>query len=268
MIGEPINLAVAENRHRRVIWIAVLMAITASACAAEEESPGDSDLEELADLFERSPSCTEDCGPGQLDLANIVTSDGLAYEVPTAGDYVLVLAEDRSVAVQVRFAEGESAGLAATNVAAVLTDYPVEVDATGALRIDGRVEDLPSGSFIPLIDDAAIFRDGDVYTLAWPGEGDGRFRLDVTLTGDALRLTFYLPPVLAGSVGGLIGNGDGIASNDLTTRSGTTLEGDLSSDALIDFAQSWSVDSEESLFGCEPGEYSSKNDLDNFELGC
>jgi hypothetical protein len=268
VIGEPINLAVAENQ-RRAIWIAVamFMAIAASACAAEE-NPGDSDLEELADLFERSPSCTEDCGPGQLDLANIVTLDGLAYEMPTAGDYVLVLAEDRSVAVQVRFAEGDSAALAVTNVAAVLTDYPVEVDATGALRIDGRIEDLPSGSFIPLIDGAAIFRDGDVYSLAWPGEGDARFRLDVTMTGDALRLTSYLPPVLAGSVGGLIGNGDGISSNDLTTRSGTTLEGDLSSDALIHFVQSWSVDSEETLFGCEPDEYSSKNDLDNFELGC
>ena len=237
-----------------------------STTQAASGATSSSALDELSEFFARSPSCTEDCGQGEVDAANIVTLDGLEYQVPAAGPDVLVLAGDRSVAVQLRISEEEPV---VTNVAAVLTDYPVEIEATGILRIDGRiVEDLPSGEFIPLIDGAAIFREGDVHTLAWPGEGDERFRLDVTTTGNGLTVRSYLPPALAGLVAGLNGNGDGSALNDLTTRSGTTFEADAPAGALLDFVMSWSVGVDESLFGCEPGEYTSKNDLDSFEFGC
>ena len=252
---------------RAFLWCAVLvsMAMVVGACGSEEGESDGAAPDDLSEFFARSPSCAEDCGQGEVEAANIVTFDRLEYQVPAAGDYVLVLAGDRSVAVQLRIAEEEPV---VTNVAAVLTDYPVEIEASGMLRIDGRGEDLPSGQFIPLIDDAAIFREGDVYTWAWPGEGDERFRIDVTTTGNGLRVQSYLPSPLAGLVAGLHGNGDGSALNDLTTRSGTTFEADAPAGALIDFVESWSVGVDESLFGCEPGEYTSKNDLDRFEFGC
>lgn len=266
----PIKSVVPVSRHRRAfgVTVAFWMTIMTSACGADPAMSDTTEVDELADFFARSPSCTENCGSGEAQSANIVTFDGLAYRVPAAGDYVLVMAEDRSVAVQVRFADGDAGGSVMTNVAAVLTDYPVEVDASGALMIDGRLEEVPIGSFIPLIDDAAIFREEHGYTLAWPGESESRFRLDVTINGDSMRLTPYLPPELAGSVAGLAGDGDGAAANDLTTRSGTTLDAEAPAEELVEFVSSWSVDPGESLFGCEPDEYSSKNHLDDFEFGC
>lgn len=243
----------------------VVIAIVVGACGSKEGESDGAAPDELSEFFARSPSCTEECHHGEADAANIVTFDGLEYQVPVAGDYLLVVAADRSVVVQLRIAEDEPV---VTNVAAVLTDYPVEIEAAGILRIDGRVEDLPSGSFVPLIDGAAVFREGNDYTLAWPGEGDERFRLDVTTTGDGLRVQTYLPPALAGSVAGLNGDGDGSPLNDMTTRGGTTLEADASVSNLIDFVKSWTVGVDESLFGCEPGEYTSKNDLDSLEVGC
>lgn len=231
--------------------------------AAPEEEESHSEVpDDLWGFLVRSPSCA-DCDSAGIESVNIATFDGLRYQVPIAGDFVAVLARDRSVAVQLRIDEG-----VITKVAAVLTDYPVEIDGAGALTIDGRIEDIPSGSYIPLIDNAAIFRDGDVYILAWPGEGEERFRLDVTAMGSDLRIDSFLPPELAGSVGGLNGDGDGSPVNDLAMRSGAILEPNATHDDLLAFAESWRVGADESLFGCEPDEFSAKNGQRDFDVGC
>src|SRR5918996_976219 len=180
----------------------------------------DEELEEIRDFFERNPPGT-DGESGESGALNIVTFDGLQYRIPISGDFVSVLADDRSVVVQIRIEAGDM-----TNVAAVVTDYPVEITGDGTLTIDGEVVELADGTYVPLIDNAAIFREGDVYTLGWPGEGDERFRLDVTIEGDELRITTFLPPALEGLVNGLNGDGDGSPENDLTSRSGGTLQPD------------------------------------------
>lgn len=204
-----------------------------------------------------------------METIKIETFDGVSYELSAAGDYVLTLSADGSVMVQARLGRGANVDWAVTNVAVVLTDYPVEIGTDGSLKIDGRSEELATGSFIPLIDEAAIFRDRDTYTLAWPGEGDSRFRLDVTVTEDELRLTPFLPPEMAGSVAGLLGDGDGEDANDLMSRGGTQFViTSASREAPTEFVQSWAVAPEESLFGCEPGEYTSRTKADEGSANC
>lgn len=205
---------------------------------------------------------------GQIGIA-VVTYDGLEYQLVEEGDYVLVVSDDGSVMVQASVERREPHGPSEfIGVAAILTDYPVEISADGTLKIDGRVEDLPSGLFIPLIDNAAIFRDGDIYTLAWPGEGDDRFRLDVAVAQTHLNVTSYLPSQLVGLVGGLLGDGDGERSNDMALRSGAITEfHSTSSEAPPEFMESWAVAPGESVIGCQPGEYSAR-DITSGSAGC
>jgi hypothetical protein len=269
----PKDTTQQAGRHFRLIAV-LLMAMVALACGtasstdAEEEPSDLSEVPELSEVFGRSVPCAEMCGRGQIGIA-VVTYDGLEYQLVEEGDYVLVVSEDGSVMVQASLERREPHGPSEiTSVAAILTDYPVEISADGTLKIDGRVEDLPSGLFIPLIDNAAIFRDGELYTLAWPGEGDRRFRLDIAVAQTDLNVTSYLPSHLAGLVAGLLGDGDGEDANDIALRSGTTIQSQSTPNgAPPEFIESWAVAPNESLFGCRPGEYSASNTTTG-SVGC
>jgi tartrate dehydratase alpha subunit/fumarate hydratase class I-like protein len=214
----------------------------------------------FGDIFLRQRPCTGGyCFKGSVwGDPHLVTFDGLSYDFQTVGEHVLVESDDGSVMVQTRHEPwGSSTRVSVTTaVAAQLTDYPVEIRVDGTLLVDGRVVDMDDGQWLPLIDNAGIFRDGNTYTLGWPGEDDDdRFRLDVKVRNGVLDLTPYLPPSLVGQVSGLLGDGDGDDSNDLALRSGEVLSRPLSKATLYGpFASSWRISAEESLFTYEPGE--------------
>jgi hypothetical protein len=188
---------------------------------------------------------------------HLVTFDGLAYDLQTAGEHLLVESDDGSVVLQTRHEPwGTSDRVSVvTAVALELTGLAVEIDADGTLTVDGQVATLANGDWIPLLDSAAISRDGNTYSIGWPGDSDERFRLDVKYGSDHLNLTPYLPPSLMGSVSGLLGDGDGDPSNDLATSDGTVLEQPISSSTLYGtYADSWRITQQESLFTYEQGE--------------
>ncbi len=210
-------------------------------------------------FFTRVKSCLTGClRASSWGDPHLVTFDGLGYDLQTAGEHVLVASDDGSVMVQTRHEQwGSSANVSVvTSVAARLTDFPVEIRASGELFIDGRAVEMEDGTWIPLIDQAAVFRNGDTYSLAWPGEDENdRFRLDVTFNGDHLNLTPFLPPSLAGLVTGLLGDGDGDPANDITTRDDQVLVQPVSSSSLYGvFGDGWRISDEESLFEYASGE--------------
>jgi hypothetical protein len=84
--------------------------------------------------------------------------------------------------------------------------------------------------------------------------------VEVTLRSQYLDVVVRLASARQGQVGGLLGNADGEAANDLTTRGGSVVEvAGLAAETLRarlygEFGDSWRISQAESLFAYGPGE--------------
>lgn len=202
---------------------------------------------------------------------HLLTLDGVGYDFHAVGEFVLLRAvrgngfdwfEIQARTAPVADVENVSVNVA---VAARLSDgSSVMFDATDTnpVSIDGAVRLLGDGSVLTLETGDQIIRDGNIYTLVFagtdgvPGVTAGDARLSVALQDGRLDLGVQISANMAGSVEGLLGDGDGNAANDIALAAGTVLERPLAFEDLYgQYRDDWRVTTEEqSLFTYDEGE--------------
>jgi hypothetical protein len=190
---------------------------------------------------------------------HLVTLDRLKYEFQTAGEFVLAESDDGEVVVQSRQEAWSSDGRVSVNTAVaaqVGEDRIGFYAATDEIRVNGEVVVLDDGWSIPLDQDGILSRDGDRYYLGWPETApDQRVVLRVGMRPSNLDLSLKVPSGYGGEMSGLLGDADGDPTNDLTLRAGGVLGLPVSAGVVHgSYADSWRVDSSESLFDYGPGE--------------
>ena len=208
-------------------------------------------------------------GHGWGDV-HLSTFDGKPYEFQTTGDFILVKSLIDDFQVQTRqeaspFWIGASVNTAfAINLGGYNINYDIDLAQAQRLSIDGQSYNLLSGETLDL-GIGQITRQGDQYNFTYAGP-DGIISTDdddlVTafVYEDTINTSQYYINVDVnpadyrfGLLQGLLGNGDGITSNDFALRDGTNLQlnpGQWERNPIVHttFADSWRVTQAESLF--------------------
>jgi hypothetical protein len=208
-------------------------------------------------------------GHGHGDV-HLSTFDGKPYEFQTTGDFILVKSLIDDFQVQTRqesspYWVGYSVNTAfAINLGGYNINYYIDLAQAQRLSIDGQSYDLLSGETLDL-GIAQITRQGNQYTFTYAGP-DGiistndddlvtAFVYEDTINTSQYYIDVDVNPAdyRSGSLQGLLGNGDGITSNDFALRDGTDLQlnpGQWTQDPTVHttFADSWRVTQTESLF--------------------
>ena len=171
------------------------------------------------------------------------TWDGYHYNLQRVGEFVLVQDASGQPLIQARFHPYGTSKTVATiaSVAANVDGDVVEVDANGAAGPLTWVNGVTGSGGLPhgghLTPGSITWKDGVI--------------LQIVDHGDRLDLEFR--PYAGSSLTGLLGNGDGDFTDDLTLRDGTTLSLPLSSDDEDALVSSWRITQTESLFYYPPG---------------
>ena len=198
-------------------------------------------------------------GHGWGDV-HLSTFDGKPYDLQAVGTFIYVesLVDDFQVqTVQKPWYTG--AQVSVNTAFAIGIDgqtfvYDSELAIGQELKVNGVTYNLNSGGSA-LFGNTRIQRSGNQYTFTYAGL-DGNFSTaddnDVVIASDyGSYINVFVNPSddRAGSLQGLLGNGDGDSSNDFALRDGTNL-GPNPSVATIHttFADSWRVGKGESLF--------------------
>ena len=202
------------------------------------------------------------CCPGQKCSDNngdphITTFDGLAYDFQGVGEFILMksLVLSDTLEVQVRNRPwGNRKDVSITQAVAM----KVAGDRVGfyagmnpALRVNSAPTELAEGATITLPAGGEIVRQGSTYRVSWT---DGS-AVRIQDRGQNLDITMGLSTAKNGQVVGLLGNADDNRQNDVTTRDGTSLGTQIKFEDLYpNYADSWRVSQQESLFDYAPGE--------------
>lgn len=199
---------------------------------------------------------------------HLTTFDDLNYDLQTTGEFIAVRSLDDNLQVQVRmepYAPDYKMLSVATAVAAHVGERRVVIAArTGTpLRIDGEPVEIPEGEARLLDDEGSLIlrrvwensvRRVSGYSVVWP---DGT-NLHVEIFPEWLTdMNLLLAEARDGRVEGLGGNADGddYGANDFRTQDGKALSSPPEFDILYDeFAESWRITQEESLFHYEHSE--------------
>ncbi len=196
---------------------------------------------------------------------HIQTFDGRNYEFQTVGEFVLVESNSGDWQVQVRQEPFRNSQRVSSNTAvATLVDTQnvgFYLGQAQPLEIDGMETSISNGGFLTLQDNSRITRVGDTFTLVYAGDDgivtNGDDRLEVTLYGTHITTEVFLSREREGSVRGLLGNGDMDSTNDFALRDPdrTVLPQNLPLDEIYgEYADSWRISQQESLFNYDPGE--------------
>jgi len=190
---------------------------------------------------------------------HLYTFDNLAYDFQAEGEFILAKSTvpNDSFEVQVRqkpwskeqtgvaVTQGAAMNVAGDKVGFYLKQKPVS-------HINGIPQELPDGSITPLPQGGKIFRKGLLYSIVWPNGGG---LVEVKDNNWGFLVSTYISKTQAGQLIGLLGNGDGDRKNDLVMRDGTPLGTKISFDTLYpNYANSWRITQQESLFDYAPGE--------------
>ncbi|TPQ34652.1 hypothetical protein C2U70_16550 [Bradyrhizobium guangdongense] len=207
---------------------------------------------------------------------HIRTIDGAYYDLQLIGEFVALKSTTDDMEVQVRQApwQGTSRSIS-TNVAVaanVVGDrVGFYVGRRSGLYVNGQSTPLPDeGSAIALPKGGRVARIDGKLSMIWPDHSEIR----VIMHSYYLDLTVDLANARAGKIGGLFGNFDGNAANDLMSRDGTAVAwpelvanvagGQDARKALYGiFGHSWRIGQRDSLFDYDSGESTSTwTDLD------
>jgi hypothetical protein len=188
---------------------------------------------------------------------HLSTFDDLDYDLMAAGEFVVVRSIDDDLEVQIRlepFDRPLDVVSIATAVAARVGGVRVTISSgtEAPLRVDGEPVELPDGHEVRIPSArAVILRNGRTYSLVWPD--DTNLHVDVGIN----HIDFFVLPAESrdGRLVGVLGDADGERGNDFRTRDGRQLEAPPEFETLYaDFAESWRVRPEESLFDYGPGQ--------------
>ncbi|WP_190988538.1 VWD domain-containing protein [Pseudarthrobacter sulfonivorans] len=205
--------------------------------------------------------CSADLGCSTMyGDPHIRTLDGVYLDVQAVGEFYAArsLAPDPDLAVQVRMAPlpGSRFVSAVTAAAVGVNDNRIGFFLAGGgvsltVRVNGQTADMSSGH-IALAGGGSIDRSADgTYSVTWP---DGS-TLWMTQQYSVLNLRIGLAASRQGAVNGLLGSFDGNRDNDISTREGTTFMPPVAfGDLYGGFAQSWRINSAESLFDYGAGQ--------------
>ncbi len=188
---------------------------------------------------------------------HLYTFDNLAYDFQAVGEFLFVksLDSDNPFEVQVRQkAWGDRTDIAITQAVAmkVAGDKVGFYSDQGSVAfVNGSPQELAEGNFT-LPGGGHINKQGLLYTVVWPDES-AMVRVNNSSWGILVRV--YITDSYEGQLIGLLGNADGDPENDISKRDGTDLGTDLDFDTLYpDYADSWRISQEESLFDYAAGE--------------
>ncbi|MGF1455573.1 MAG: nidogen-like domain-containing protein [Alphaproteobacteria bacterium] len=195
---------------------------------------------------------------------HLVTLDGLGYSFQSAGEYILARATSGdALEIQVRTQPVGDLVTVNTAMATRVGTSTVSIDARAdqPLIVNGVPTDIPEGSTNISTGGGQVFLIDNVYTIVYPNGEQVKVtvfdsdRLDVCLVLDGGRAS--------GSFEGLLGNLDGNPTNDLqVVGDPSPLSLPVDFDVLYnDFADSWRITNDTSLFTYGPGQ-----DTNTFQL--
>jgi hypothetical protein len=204
------------------------------------------------------------------------TFDGLFYDFQATGEFIVV--DSASIVLQVRQRPwGDCAAVNSSAAAMVGTNrIAVYAQETPPLRVNGNPTDIPclpqstatsagilstgagsstncSGT-MALVDSSQIVFTTSNGVLTYSLKGSNGEQLANITVRPAGYLDVSVSPG-SGGTAGLLGNSDGDATNDLTTRDGRVIPQPITSTQLYkDFGESWRITQGESLFDYRAGE--------------
>ena len=183
---------------------------------------------------------------------HLTTLDGLAYDLQSVGEFDLVRSDAAGLDVQARLipAGGSTTVSVPSAYAFDLNGYKVQVGSDGNVRVDGKTTEVPNNKYLYFGSGSALLRTDDLLTAIWPGTTDRPMFMYKTSTRS---MRMYLPDGTRTT--GLLGNHDGIKSNDLRIRNGAQLAATASPSTIHGaFADSWRIAQTDSLFAYDDGE--------------
>jgi len=195
----------------------------------------------------------------------LVTFDSKYYDFQAAGEFTLVESVSGDLNIQVRQepVNGNPRSNVSDNtaVATLLDGQRVTLyKDTQQLLINGNPTVVPDNGFLP-VGEGFIERDGNVYSIVYP-TGD---ELVAKLLSSRINIKVLLPEAREGQVVGLLGNNNGNPDDDIAKRDGTVLTAPVALETLYgEFADSWRLTQEESLFEYNPGEDTNTFTISNF----
>jgi hypothetical protein len=228
-------------------------------------------------FFTSRPVVGQGHGWGDVHLQ---TFDGKPYDFQAVGEFILVKSLTDDFQVQTRQKAWNNSTTVSVNTAFAITidGYNVVYDSELAvgkeLKIDGVTYNLASGQSV-FLSSSKIQRSGNNYTFTYAGlDGDISTTDDNDVViafdnGSYIDINVNPADDRAGSLQGLLGNGDGDSTNDFALRNGTDLGSNPSVKTIhTTYADSWRITQQESLFGTQtfadqsfPANYVSLNTL-------
>jgi uncharacterized repeat protein (TIGR01451 family) len=190
---------------------------------------------------------------------HFLTFDGRWYDIQSGGEFILVKSTVDDWQIQTRqepFVYNPSVSINtafATKVDGQKVVFDIYRDSDKKLTIDGEQVTLTSGENLT-IGNSKIERQNNAYILTYAGL-DGIISTadddQLTVYDGGNHLNIYVTPAdgRLSYLQGLLGNGDGISSNDFALRDGTLLSSNPSWEEIHNtYAPNWGISQSESLF--------------------
>jgi hypothetical protein len=188
---------------------------------------------------------------------HLCTFDNLAYDFQAVGEFIFIKSTlpNDSFEVQVRQIPWGSRTDVSVNQAVAMN---VSGDKVGfysgknpVCYINGSPQALTEGDDFILPRGGVINKNGQTYTVTWQDESAVA---EISQFSYGFLINVYLADSYKNQIIGLMGNLDGDPKNDISTRNGVNLGTDLKFDVLYpDYADSWRISQNESLFYYEAG---------------